>query len=127
MLLIELVIVILFFSLSQVVLVQVFAESQRKTVNNGKLNQALLQMQSIAERLCNEPKPDTVLLEMGFWGQDGSYAYTSEQGVDLYANIKRLSAPTGEFVSIDLCAKQGEEDLFTLPTMRYFQAEVPDE
>ncbi len=127
MLLIELVIVILFFALSQVVLVQVFAEAQRKTINSGKLNDSLLYMQDVAELLSDNPDPDTMLMTLGFSGRDGVYVYSNKEGIDFYANIQRLSQPSGQLLTVELSVKKANEVLFTLPSVRYFPTEVQHE
>ncbi len=128
MLLIELVIVILFFALSQVVLVQVFAEAQRKTVHTSKLNKALITAQDIVEQLCNNPDPDVTLAQVGFvGGVAGSYVFSNQDGVDFFATISRLSQPQGEMVTVKLTAKLEDQALFTLPSVQYFATEVPHE
>ena len=124
MLLIELVIVILFFSLSQVVLVQVFARAQSVAADSEKLNYAMRTMQDIAEQLSSTEEPDKLFIKLGFSGEDGQYVYASEQGVDLYAHIRRLSQTGGQLLIVELSAKQGGEELFILPSVRYFPAEV---
>ncbi|MEG2208846.1 MAG: hypothetical protein RR065_12120, partial [Clostridia bacterium] len=80
MLLIELIIAILFFSLSQVVIVQVFATAQQKTVESKLLKTALAQAEDVAEQLSLTATPDELLLRLGFMGADGYYVLTNAAG-----------------------------------------------
>ena len=124
MLLIELVIVIIFFSLSQVVLVQVFAGAQSKTKDSERLNFAMLSMQDIAEQLSNEQDPDSLLRGLGFSGENGQYVYSTDRGVDLFADVQRVSHDYGQMLTVELRARQGEKELFVFPSVRYFPSEV---
>ena len=124
MLLIELVIVILFFALSQVVIVQVFAQTQKKNLDTARLNKSMAFAENIMERLCNDKNPDGVLMREGFMGKGGAYTYTQIPDVDFYANVSRLQQPAGELVSVELTAKQEGDVLFTLPSVQYFAEEV---
>lgn len=124
MLLIELVIVILFFSLSQVVIVQVFSEAQRKTVNTTWLNTALAQAEDTVERLAKEEKPDEALKAMGYEQDGEDYVYREVSGVELVATIHRLTQPAGEMVRVEISARQGDAELFVLPSLQYFATEV---
>ena len=124
MLLIELVIVILFFALSQVVIVQVFAETQRKSVGTARLNSSLVYAESILELLCNEERPEDALLQAGFVENGGFYAYTQSSGVGFTARVSRLHHHSGTLVSVELIAQYGEVTLFNLPSTQYFAEEV---
>jgi len=124
MLLIELVIVILFFSLSQVVLVQVFAGAQRKAINCERLNSALLEMQDLAERLSRRPDPEAVLSQAGFTAGDGVYTLHTDIGIDYSAELSRLSQQSGQLIRVQLTARQAEKELFTLPAIHYVEAGV---
>jgi len=127
MLLIELVIVILFFALSQVVIVQVFAQTHKKNLDTARLNKSMVFAANILERLCNEKNPDGALLREGFMGQGGVYTHTKMPEVDFFANVSRLQQPSGELVSVELTAKQEDAVLFTLPSVQYFTEEVRHE
>jgi len=127
MLLIELVIVILFFTLSQVVIVQVFAQTQRKNLDTARLNKSMVFAENILERLCNDKNPDGVLMRQGFMGKGGTYTYTQMPDMVFFANVSHLQQPSGELVSVELIAKQGEVELFTLPSVQYFAEEVRHE
>lgn len=126
MLLIELVIVILFFSLSQVVIVQVFAGAQGRNVSNSRMNHALAETQDYIEQLTGAKEPEDVLLSMGFGGSDGSYSLPMD-GYEIRADVRRLSQPEGDLVTVQFTAMNGAEEMFTLPSVQYFPQEVPHE
>ncbi len=125
MLLIELVIVLLFFSLSQVAVVQVFAGAQRKAADSRVLYGALMAAEDVAERLCREPEPDAALTELGFMGENGIYILCDEAGYDLYVSLHRLQQPAGQLITANLTARQGERELFSLPSA-YYLPEAPE-
>ena len=128
MLLIELVIVILFFSLSQVVLVQVFSGAQAVTRNSERLNQATLKVQDLAEQLVHASEPEASLLALGFTAQgDDLYALAYERGIELSAKIERVTEPFGVTIRVDLSAQHNEKELFSLPAVSYFPLEVQHE
>ena len=124
MLLIELVIVILFFSLSQVVLVQVFAGAQITTRRSERLNTAMLEAQNWLERASIEVEPEQVLVEQGFSAQNDDYAYASANGVEYVASVQKQEQPTGLLVTVEISAKYNGEELFVMPSVRYFPKEA---
>lgn len=122
--LIELVIVLIFFALSQVAIVQVFAAAQQKTNESRLLNEALLTAQDAAEQLALSDDPEALLSGLGYAQQDGLYRYQSPAGYAVVARITRLTQPNGALVSVQLSAQQGDATLFTLPVNRYAPGEV---
>ena len=140
MLLIEFVIVILFFSLCQVILVQVFAGAQSKTMDTQRLNDTMLVGQDIAERVAAAGGDmEAALAEIGFQTRDESqggpplqYVYDMGHETLLIAQVQRQSQiagelTVGELVSVSLCAVHGDTELFTWPSVRYIPAEVRHE
>lgn len=122
-LLIELIIVLLFFALSQTVVVSMFAASNEKAEKSNILSSALIFSESIAERLCIEENPDTVLLENGFAGGDGMYTYTDPHGFDVQITLRRENKVAGEMMYIDVTALHEGNNLFTLPVQNYMPKE----
>ena len=128
MLLIELVIVILFFALSQVVIVQVFAHTEKKNQDTARLNQSMVFAENILERLCNDRNPDGMLIREGFVGNGSStYTYTQIPGVEFSAYVSHFQQPSGELVNVELTARQGDAVMFSLPSVQYFAKEVRHE
>ncbi|MBE5801433.1 MAG: hypothetical protein E7319_04010 [Clostridiales bacterium] len=122
-LLIELLIVILFFSLSQVLMVRVFASAHQKSQDSGMLRHALLACENVAEQLSVSEEPDTVLLRLGFNGQDGQYLYCHEKGFDVYVTCQRQDQPGGELLSSTITAQKDDDVILTLPVSFYVQKE----
>lgn len=122
MLLIELVIVLLFFSLSQVIVVQVFAAAQKKTADSGVAYTALTLAQDVAERLSCTDDPQELLKEMGFAGQGTKFVLEAQQGYILTAEITKLEQPAGILRTVMLTATRNGEVLFAFPSTNYEEA-----
>lgn len=123
MLLIEFVIVILFFALSQVVLVQVFADAHRRTVNTARLNQALAYAENTAE-VVSVQSPRDALVKLGYFQIGEEYLYTGIDGVELYAYLETIAQPSGQLFHVEIRAERENQTLFTLPSARYLATEV---
>lgn len=121
--LVELVIVLIFFSLSQVILVQVFAMAQHKNVQSRLTGDALLAAQDAAEQLALCDDPEALLKSLGF-AQEGGLYRREAAGYSLEAAIARLSQPGGALLSVRLTAEAEDATLFTLPVTRYLPGEV---
>lgn len=120
MLLIELVIVLLFFSLSSAVLLQVFAKAQQINTNSRIANEALLAAENAAETLCASSDAKQALIALGFEkASESFYTLTSDAGYRLTASLRRLTQPSGVQMMVDLQAFRGDTSLFTLPAARY--------
>ena len=122
-LLIELLIVILFFSLSQVLMVRVFASAHTKSYESVQLRRALMTCEDLAEQLSISEEPDALLLHQGFNGQDGSYVYTSEHGFDVYVLCHREEKPAGTLLSSTITAQKDENVIISLPVSLYVPKE----
>ncbi len=77
-LLVELLIVVMFFMLSSTVLLELYATSRNQSVRAGLLTTALNEAQNVADRLYTADDAIAALLEMGFekgesnkWYRDG--------------------------------------------------------
>ena len=117
--LVELIIVILFFALSQVVVLQVFASAQQKTARNSAVSTAVLGMQDTLECLDAQSDADETLLALGFEKSESGYQKALEHGVVLSAAITRLTQPAGTLTQVTLTATRGEEQLFSFPSSQY--------
>ncbi|MBE5777854.1 MAG: hypothetical protein E7331_00825 [Clostridiales bacterium] len=122
-LLIELIIVLLFFALSQTVVVSMFAASHEKAEHSSLLSSALMYTEGVAERLSIEENPDTALLEMGYAGGDGNYAYTDPQGFDVSVSLRREEKAAGEMIYATITATGNGSELVSLPVQRYLPKE----
>ncbi len=122
-LLIELLIVILFFSLSQVVMVRVFASAHEKSHESVQLRHALMACQDIAEQLSVCEEPDALLLTLDFNGEDGTYFRCDENGFDLYVHSVREETPAGTLISSTVTARHEEKEILSLPVSLYVPKE----
>lgn len=123
MLLLELIIVILFFSLGQLVVVRLFAGAHEKAENSVLLADALLCCEDVAERLRTEDDPDGALLAMGFAGSSGQYVLSREEGFDVSVHLSRRKGPSGELLQAEVAARAKGRELLSLPAARYLAKE----
>lgn len=119
MLLIELVIVILFFSLSQVIIVQVFAASQQKATESRIAHAAMMAAQDVAERLVGENKPGQALEGMGFTRTEDFYMRDNGDGFQLNVSLRALEQPAGTLYSATVNAMRDGVELLSLPSVYY--------
>lgn len=118
-LLIELVIVILFFSLSQLVIVRVFAAAMQKTQHSGIVQSAIAVAQDTAERLrAGSGDMAAQLDELGFDEQDGIHVRTYD-GFVLSVSLDHHIAPSGMLYMAELSALRDGEVILCLPCTRY--------
>lgn len=122
-LLIELIIVLLFFALSQTVVVSMFAAAHEKAEHSSLLSSALVYTEGVAERLSIEENPDAALQEMGFAGGDGTYVYVNSEGFDVIVSVDREERPAGEMLCITVTASENGEELVSLPVQQYLPKE----
>lgn len=122
-LLIELLIVILFFSLSQVVMVRVFASAHEKSHNSVQLRHALMVCQDVAEQLSVSENPDALLLQLDFTGEDGSYFRCDEQGFDVYVHCAEEETAAGTLRTATVTAQKDSREILSLPVSRYVPKE----
>lgn len=122
-LLIELLIVILFFSLSQVVMVRVFASAHEKSHNSVQLRHALMACQDVAEQLSVSEEPDALLLRMDFNGEDGTYFRCDENGFDVYVHCQREDTAAGTLLTSTVTAQKENREILTLPVSLYVPKE----
>jgi hypothetical protein len=124
-LLIEIVIVILFFALSQAVVLQVFAGAQQLNRDAEILNRALMRAEDAAETLAVSGDADAALTSLGFSSDGDGYALSDSEGYRLTATVSRFSQPAGVLTTVELTGYQGDTELFTLPAVRYGEAVAP--
>ena len=118
MVLIELIIAVFFFALSQAVILQVFAASQKANTNSIQLSRALFCAQDAAESLSSSDDPEQVLLDLGFQKADGAYQLT-EEGFSVRATILREELASGSLVTVTLTGLQQDTELFSFPAASY--------
>ena len=122
-LLIELLIVILFFSLSQVVMVRVFASAHEKSRDSVMLRHAMMACEDIAEQLSVSEEPDVTLLKLNFNGEDGSYIRCEDKGFDLYVDCHREEQEAGTLLCSTVTAQKDDKEILSLPVTLYVPKE----
>ena len=123
-LLIELVIVLFFFALSQTIILQVFARAQQINLQAQAQSFALLAAEDVAETLAVSDRPEDTLLSLGFMQTQNHFQRTDSRFL-LNASITRFTQPSGMLTTITISATRGDNTLFTLPAVRYMQEVTP--
>lgn len=119
-LLVELTVVVLFFALSQAIVLQVFAKAQQINRETAVLHGALTQARDVAETLAVSDDVQPTLYAMGFVSPpEGGSPSLAGDGYRLTADISRLTQPSGVITTVTLTALRGETVLFTFPATRY--------
>jgi len=125
-LLVELLIVVMFFMLSATVLLQVFMKARSQSLQAGALDDALNEAQNVADRLYTAPggEADTAALlkEMGFDfdAAGGGFLERDEYKLLVYRNTEDRKAGLMDLYQVQ--AYQGDQLLFSLPVARYREA-----
>ncbi len=122
-LLMELLIVILFFMFAAMTLVQIFGMSRSRSRQAMATNDAMLEAQNTAETLCDAEDTESVLTEMGFT-RNGE-AWTLENG-DYTLVVTEMLEETkaGVLRNTRVDAVYGEETVISLPATRYLEKEA---
>ena len=122
-LLVELLLVIFFFMISAVILVQVYADAKLKSRTAHATNYSMIEAQNIAEDLYVTNDPDAVLAEYGFTAQDGGWVLEKD-GYLLKVSLREEETPSGVLRTYDVSGVEGEKTLLTLPSTRFIPKEV---
>lgn len=125
-LLVELLIVVIFFMLASTVLLQVFTESRNQGQRAGAINDSLAAAQNAADRLyaagAEENGAVRVLREMGFEADAASGWYLDKEDYHLLVYLDTEDRPAGRMHLYTVTAYQAENELFALPVARYEEA-----
>ncbi len=117
-LLVELLIVIMFFMLSATVLLELYAASRNLSTQAGDITMALNEAQNVADQLYANGSSEAALKEMGF-AQDGESWRKSMDAYDLVVTVSQESTPSGVMRRNNVKAMKGQDVFFTLPVARY--------
>ena len=125
-LLVELLLVIFFFMIASVTLVQLFGAAKTKSTTARAMNAAMLESQNIAEDLYaaeNAEDAEKILADLGFENKDGIWS-REDSLYRLQISRGEEKTAAGTLRTWTIQALQGEETLITLPSARYFPEEV---
>ncbi len=127
-LLVELLIVVIFFMLASMVLLQVFTASSNQGRKAGAINEALVLAQNTADRLyAAEPGDDgavQVLRDLGYKEEEDGAGWKLRNGIYwLVVQLEDETMDAGIMRRATVQAFKGEDTLFTLPVARYEEAQ----
>ncbi len=120
-LLVELLIVVMFFMLSSTVLLQVFATARNQSGKSGMLTRAVNEAQSMADRLYAADDAKSLLTEIGCTLEDGQWRLPGND-FDLTIAVDSEQYPCGELLRYRVQAVRDGETLVDLPAARYQEA-----
>mgnify|MGYP005959906305 FL=1 len=123
-LLMEILIVVLFFALCSTVILNVFVGAHNQSVRAGAQADALIAAQSLADRLYAADERKDVLRQNGF-AEDEDGAWHLHCGAyDLLVTLGEAVCPAGTMETAQVTALRQEKALFSLPSARYVPEEV---
>ena len=120
-LLVELLIVVLFFMLAATVLLRVFAAAHGQGMLAQRYNDALTAAQNAADRLYAAQDPEETLRDMGFTADGGIWRLMQDE-YTLEVEWAREPLDAGMLRRQEVRAVAGDEQLVTLPCSRYEEA-----
>ena len=123
-LLIELVLVILFFLLCASTIVEMFGTARLKSEFARKSSQAILIVENLEARLAGTDDMDAELEKAGFVPEEGRWVL-QQDGYRLFAVESGEQTETGTLRKVSFSAEQETGGtLFELPVVHYFPGEV---
>lgn len=122
-LLVELLIVLLFFMLASTTLMEIFGAAKLNSSRAGASNAALMQAQNVAEQLYAADDVEQALEALGF-AKEGEDWCLNGGGYELIASYLFTQDEAGALRQVELTAMYHGEALFTLPATRYVSGEV---
>ena len=117
-LLVELLIVILFFMIACTILIRVFTEARHQSALAERLTLSLAEAQNIADRLYAAEDPGTLLDSLGFVRQDGTWILDAAD-YRMEADISEEPEAAGIWHRQEVRVTAEGETLFTLPCSRW--------
>ena len=119
----ELLLVIFFFMIAATTLVELFAAAKLKSMQAKAMNNAMLQLENLADELYGAEDPEAVLTEQGFVLAGEGWSL-QEDGYVVKVTRTEETTEAGTLRTFDLDAYQGDTRLITLPSSRYIQKGV---
>ena len=121
-LLVELLIVVMFFMLASTVLLQVFSTAHNQISRAGIRTRALNEAQNVADRLYAARTQDdegAALADFGFTSDESGAQALEKDGYTLTVRFDSQAREAGNMRLYTVEAYQTDELLFTLPVARY--------
>lgn len=123
-LLMEILIVVLFFALCSTVILDVFVGAHNQSARAGAQADALTAAQSLADRLYAADEREDVLRQSGFFERGDGTWHLSCGAYDLLVTLGEETYSAGTLETAEVMALENEQTIFTLPSARYVQGEV---
>ena len=122
-LLVEIMIAVLFFALCSTVILETFVAAREYSRRAGVQNEALVELQDLAERLYVEKEADQLMKARGFTPSDEGWELDAG---DYTVEVKfaQEEAPAGTLNTALLRALYGDKLLAELPWARYVPGEA---
>ena len=120
-LLVELLIVIMFFMLSATFLMQVFSAARNQGEQADAYNRALVDAQNLAEQLYAAEDPEDQLGRLGFASDDGIWQMESD-GLVTEVTLSEEAGNHGMLRQDSVTVYQDGKELITLPVAKYVEA-----
>ena len=117
-LLVELLIVVMFFMLSATVLLELYATSRNQSVRAGAMTKALNEAQNVADRLYAAEDAEAALAEMGFTKDGEAWVNPGEDCVLKVSSASRTTE-SGIMLQWQVSAMRENESYFTLQVKKY--------
>lgn len=122
-LLVEILIVVLFFALSATTLLEVFVGARNQSVRAEITNEALFDAQNLADQLYSAQDAEALLAGKGFTREQDAWRL-KKGAYDLTVTLTEERLPGGVLRGARVCAQYGGQTLLTLPGARYMPEEV---
>ncbi len=122
-LLVELLLVILFFMLGATTLVELFANAKHKTLQARATNVSIMEAQNIADDLYGAEEPEVVLQGLGF-AKNGDSWILEKKEYTLTVTKQEEATEAGVLRTFTISAAGDGKDLYSLPSTRYLPKEV---
>ena len=121
-LLIELLIVILFFMFAATTLVELFGAARERSRRAEILSAAALASQNAAEALYDAEETEPWLKEMGFAHEENGWI-REEDGYALRVTEEKNETEAGVLRTVIVAAEYDGETILALPSVRYLEKE----
>ena len=122
-LLVELLLVIFFFMLASMTLVELFSGAKHKTLQARATNNAIMEAENIADELYGSDDPDATLSALGFTSDGGVWTLERKE-YTLTVTQSEEATEAGTLRLLKIAGTGDGQDLFTIPSTRYLPKEV---
>ena len=122
-LLVELLIVIMFFMLAATMLLQVFTAARGQSEQSGQMISVLNHAQDLMDQLYAHTDADQLLAKQGFQPEtEHSWSRQDENGLITHVNMNESTLEYGTMRYYTVSISDGAEELITLNGARYREA-----